>query len=74
MAQTYKVSVCSAGDPGSNPGWRSLVGYNPWGQKELDTTEQLHFHLKSVMSDFHSESENQQKLMGKQRLLTRIRI
>ena len=25
-------------------GWRSLVGYNPWGRKELDMTERLHFH------------------------------
>ena len=24
-------------------GWRSLVGYSPWGCKELDMTEQLHF-------------------------------
>ena len=24
-------------------GWRSLVGYSPWGRKELDTTERLHF-------------------------------
>ena len=24
-------------------GWRSLVGYSPWGPKELDTTERLHF-------------------------------
>ena len=24
-------------------GWWSLVGYNPRGRKELDTTEQLHF-------------------------------
>ena len=23
-------------------GWRSLVGYSPWGHKELDMTEQLH--------------------------------
>ena len=23
-------------------GWRSLVGYSPWGHKELDTTERLH--------------------------------
>ena len=23
--------------------WRSLVGYSPRGQKELDTTERLHF-------------------------------
>ena len=24
--------------------WRSLVGYSPWGHKESDTTERLHFH------------------------------
>ena len=29
--------------PGKSHGWRSLVGYNPWGGKELDTTERLHF-------------------------------
>ena len=27
-------------------GLRSLVGYSPWGHKELDTTEQLHFHFE----------------------------
>jgi len=26
-----------------NPGWRSLVGGSPWGCKESDTTERLHF-------------------------------
>ena len=26
-------------------GWRSLVGYSPWGLYELDMTEQLHFHI-----------------------------
>ena len=25
--------------------WRSLVGYSPWGHRESDTTEQLHFHF-----------------------------
>ena len=25
--------------PGKSHGWRSLVGYSPWGSKELDTTE-----------------------------------
>ena len=30
--------------PGKSYGQRSLVGYNPWGRKELDMTEQLHFH------------------------------
>ena len=23
--------------------WRSLVGYSPWGRKESDATERLHF-------------------------------
>ena len=23
-----------------------MVGYNPWGRKESDTTEPLHFHFK----------------------------
>ena len=27
--------------PGKFYGQRSLVGYSPWGHKELDTTEQL---------------------------------
>ena len=27
--------------PGESHGGRSLVGYNPWGRKELDTTERL---------------------------------
>ena len=26
-------------------GWRSLVSYSPWGLKELDTTERLHFNF-----------------------------
>jgi len=28
--------------PGKSHGQRSLVGYSPWGRKELDMTEQLH--------------------------------
>ena len=56
-----KASACNAGDPGSIPGleWqptpvllpgkfhgqRSLVDYSPWGRKESDTTEWLHFFL-----------------------------
>ena len=31
--------------PGKSHGWRSLVGYSPWGCEELDMTERLHFHL-----------------------------
>ena len=31
--------------PGKSHGWKSLVGCSPWGHKESDTTERLHFHL-----------------------------
>jgi len=31
--------------PGKSHGWRSLVGYSPWGHKESDTIERLHFTL-----------------------------
>ena len=30
---------------GKSHGRRSLIGYSPWGCKELDTTERLHFHF-----------------------------
>ena len=31
--------------PGKSHGQRSLVGCSPWGLKESDTTERLHFHF-----------------------------
>ena len=31
--------------PGKSHGRRSLEGYSPWGHKESDKTEQLHFHF-----------------------------
>ena len=31
--------------PGKSHGRRSLVGCSPWGRKESDTTERLHFHF-----------------------------
>ena len=31
--------------PGKSHGQRSLVGCSPWGRKESDTTEWLHFHF-----------------------------
>ena len=34
--------------PGKTLGRRSLVGYSPWGRKELDTTEWLHFHFQAT--------------------------
>ena len=39
-------------------GWRSLAGYSPWGSRELDMTEQLHFlSFKS-----HPEAEPQDRI------------
>ena len=29
-------------------GQRSLVGYSPWGCKELTRTEQLHLHFQAI--------------------------
>ena len=63
----HKASACNAGDlgsipesgrspgegnlPGKSHGW-SLVGYSPWGRKESDTTERLHFtSLLSLVGD-----------------------
>ena len=31
--------------PGKSHGWRSMVGYSPWGCKESDMTERVHFHF-----------------------------
>ena len=31
--------------PGESHGQRILVGYSPWGCKESDMTERLHFHF-----------------------------
>ena len=36
--------------PGEFHGWRGLVGYNPWGHKESDTTEWLTLVLLSKSS------------------------
>ena len=31
--------------PGKSHGWRSFVGWSPWGRWELDMTQSLHFHF-----------------------------
>ena len=45
--------------PGKSHGQRSLVGYSPWGHKELDQTERLHFHM--VITKQISIIESQKK-------------
>ena len=32
--------------PRESNGWINLLGYHPWGHKELDTTERLYFHFR----------------------------
>ena len=47
------------------PWTESLVGYSPWGCKESDTTERLHFHFqrhrKDVMLPFECSGSGQGK-------------
>ena len=38
ITNSMDMNLIKLGDSG---GQRSLAGYSPWGQKELDTTEQL---------------------------------
>ena len=40
--------------PRKSHGWRSMVGYSPWGRYESDTTEQLHFHTMEKAVATHS--------------------
>ena len=44
--------------PGKSHGWRTLVGYSPWGRKELDKTEQLHFHFQLYSLIIYTLSKN----------------
>ena len=32
------------------------MGYSPWGCKELDTTEQLHFHFHALEKEMATHS------------------
>ena len=42
---------------------RSLVGYSPWGCKELDMTEQLHFLFLSLENARKEERAGETKAM-----------
>ena len=42
--------------PGKSHGWRSLVGCNPWGLEESDTTERLHFHFYALQKEMATHS------------------
>ena len=40
--------------PRGSHGQRSLIGYSPWGRKESDTTEQIHFVYFYLYRFIHS--------------------
>ena len=42
--------------PGKSHGWTSLVGCSPWGHKELDKTERLHFHFSELEKEMATHS------------------
>ena len=42
--------------PGKSHGQRSLVGCSPWGRKESDTTEWLHFHFHALEKEMATHS------------------
>ena len=44
--------------PGEFQGQRSLAGYNPWGHKELETTEQLSTHTTQPQQMIKKWAEN----------------
>ena len=44
--------------PGKSHGQRSLVGYSPWGHKESDTTEWLHFQRENRASQVALVAKN----------------
>ena len=43
--QAKKMATTPVLLPGESHGGRSLVGYSPWGHKDSDATERLHFHF-----------------------------
>ena len=45
MIHTVKWQPTPVLLPGKSHGQRSLVGCSPWGRKESDMTERLHFHF-----------------------------
>ena len=50
---------------GKSHGQRSLMGYSPWGHKELDTTKQLNNNSLMMLSN-HSVGEDSLESLGLQ--------
>ena len=55
------MAVAQVSLPGKFHGQRSLVGYSPWGHRELDMTEQLGMivTLNTEQRQFHSKKKKE---------------
>ena len=51
-----EMAVHSSILPGKSHGQRILEGYSPWGCKESDTTERLHFTLPHFIMNIEYNS------------------
>ena len=51
--------------PGKSPGQRSLVDYSPWGRKESDRTERLHYSRHDGKFCFSFPNETCRSDLGK---------
>ena len=53
-----EMAIHSSTLPGKAHGQRRLISYSPWGRKELDTTERLHFHFSGLVITFLPNSKH----------------
>ena len=67
--------------PGKFHGWRSLVGYSPWGRKESDTTERLQkmspintLTLRNSENEEQTDNVNLCKNLKKQEMLLLVAL
>ena len=52
--KVFRDKTCPVFLPGVSCGRRSLGGYSPWGHRESDTTERLHFHFHMTYFTEHN--------------------
>ena len=55
--------------PGKSHGQRSLVGYSPWGRKQSDTSERLHFHCVYYLQRNKTHCNHSRKRCGHSQIL-----
>ena len=56
QSSTLAWKIPWAVEPSRLQSMGSLVGCSPWGRKELDTTERLHFHFHALEKEMATHS------------------